>query len=108
MLKFVSATFVRQILAGLLQLAFITFLARMIGAEGMGVYSLVILLPIILSQILTLGLQSSNILFIGTGKTSIAEVIFVNIFYIILVSIIFTLLGLFFFRIYYGVFFFKH
>ncbi|WP_168405049.1 oligosaccharide flippase family protein [Acinetobacter indicus] len=96
MLKLVSATFVRQILAGLLQLAFITFLARMIGAEGMGVYSLVILLPIILSQILTLGLQSSNILFIGTGKTSIAEVIFVNIFYIILVSIIFTLLGLFF------------
>lgn len=61
-------TFSRQFLAGLLQLGIIMIVARELGNEGMGSYTVSLLLPTLLSQLLNLGLVSANVYFIASKQ----------------------------------------
>ncbi|MEX5379741.1 flippase [Acinetobacter towneri] len=91
MLKLVSTTFFRQIFAGLCQIITLIIIARTLNAVGMGQYTLAILIPSLLSQVLSFGLQSANIFSIGRNKVKEAEVLYVNLLSLLIISIIGTI-----------------
>lgn len=91
MLKLVSTTFFRQIFAGLCQIITLIIIARTLNAVGMGQYTLAILIPSLLSQVLSFGLQSANIFSIGRKKVKEAEVLYVNLLSLLVISIIGTI-----------------
>lgn len=91
MLKLVSTTFFRQILAGLCQILTLIIIARTLNVVGMGQYTLAILIPSLLSQVLSFGLQSANIFSIGRKKMKEAEVLYVNLLSLLVISIIGTI-----------------
>ena len=73
MLKLVSATFFRQVFAGVLQITTLIIIARVLSVAEMGQYTIMILVPTLLSQVLTLGMQSANIY--GIGRTSARDIL---------------------------------
>jgi O-antigen/teichoic acid export membrane protein len=64
----ISLTFSRQFVAGMMQLGTVVIVARALGSEGMGSYAVALLVPTLLSQLLSLGLVASNIYFIASGR----------------------------------------
>lgn len=64
----IALTFARQFLAGFLQLGIIMMVARSLSAEGLGAYSVALLIPTVLSQLLNLGLVASNVYFISSEQ----------------------------------------
>jgi O-antigen/teichoic acid export membrane protein len=64
----VSFTAIRQLTTGLLQLLTVIIVARSLGPQGNGYYSLSILLPTILSTFLNLGIGPANVYYLGTRK----------------------------------------
>ena len=101
MLKLVSTTFFRQIFAGLCQILTLIIIARTLNVVGMGQYTLAILIPSLLSQVLSFGLQSANIFSIGRKKVKEAEVLYVNLLSLLIISIIGTI-GFFIFLFFYA------
>lgn len=91
MLKLVSTTFFRQIFAGLCQILTLIIIARTLNVVGMGQYTLAILIPSLLSQVLSFGLQSANIFSIGRKKVKETEVLYVNLLSLLIISIIGTI-----------------
>lgn len=87
MLRLISTTFIRQILAGILQIATLIILSRVLGVTSMGQYTLAILLPTLLSQILSFGIQSVNIYGIGRKKINENQALYVNLILLGLISI---------------------
>jgi O-antigen/teichoic acid export membrane protein len=87
MLRLISTTFIRQILAGILQIATLIILSRILGVTSMGQYTLAILLPTLLSQILSFGLQSANIYGIGRKKINENQALYVNLVLLGLISV---------------------
>ncbi|MEH6784688.1 MAG: oligosaccharide flippase family protein [Alcanivorax jadensis] len=67
-------TFARQFLAGFLQLGIIMLVARELDAEGLGAYSVSLLIPTVLSQLLNLGLVASNVYYISSQQYQPATV----------------------------------
>lgn len=65
-----STTFVRQIGAGILQLITIIAIARALGPEGNGHFSVALLLPTLLSTFLDIGLSSANTHFVSGQRIS--------------------------------------
>ncbi len=63
-----ASTMVRQISAGLLQIATLALIARAFGPEGSGLYALALLLPMMLATVLNLGIGSANVYYLGGGQ----------------------------------------
>lgn len=70
----ITLTFSRQFLAAFLQLGILLIVARALGPEGAGAYSVSLLLPTVMSQLFNLGLPSANVYFIASGKYQLSEV----------------------------------
>ena len=92
-------TLSRQLLSAFLQLGSVILVARLLGTQGMGEYSLTILIPQFLIAILNLGLPSSLVFFISSKKHSLGESVYwVNRFFLIFIPIVLAvILSLFYF-----------
>lgn len=66
-----TGTFIRQLIASLLQLVIIVIIARIYGPEGNGNYVVALLLPSLLATFLNLGIAPANVYFIGSGKIAV-------------------------------------
>ncbi|WP_373766303.1 oligosaccharide flippase family protein [Glaesserella sp.] len=106
MLKLISTVFVRQIFVGLLQVTTLVIIARHLGNEGMGQYTLAILIPSMLSQVITFGIQNANILGLGRKMINRNQAFYINLLFLFFVSIIASVLSLLFLY-FWGEFFFK-
>ncbi len=62
----------RQLSVGLLQLLFVIAIARMLGPEGNGIYSVALLLPGLLVNMLNLGVGPANVYYVASGKRDMA------------------------------------
>lgn len=67
-------TLIRQVVSILIQLVTITIIARTLGVEGNGQYAIAMLLPIFLATLLSMGINSSNIYYIGNKEHNTVEV----------------------------------
>ncbi|WP_170158493.1 flippase [Aquisalibacillus elongatus] len=72
-------TLSRQIVNMGISFVLILIIARILGPEGQGMYSLVILLPNLLVTFLNLGIGVSGVYFIGKQKYSTEEIIKTNV-----------------------------
>jgi O-antigen/teichoic acid export membrane protein len=63
----IGATFVRQIVAALLQLGIVALIARVYGPEGNGAFAVALLVPSLLASFLNLGVAPANVYHLG-GK----------------------------------------
>ena len=100
MLRLISTTFIRQIFAGLLQIGALIILSRVLGATSMGQYTIAILLPTLLSQILSFGIQSANIYGIGRKNINENQALYVNLnllSFISILSVILCFISIYFF-----------
>ena len=61
----IASTLGRQTAANTINLGIMVLLARALGPQGNGQYSLALLLPTMLGQLLNLGVSSANIYFVG-------------------------------------------
>lgn len=89
----IALTFARQFLAGLLKLGIIFLIAHLLGANGAGVYSIALLLPTVLSQMLNLGLVSANVYFIASRRFELQQVWSSSRDLVLFMAFIGTLLG---------------
>lgn len=89
----IALTFARQFLAGLLKLGIIFLIARLLGANGAGIYSISLLLPTVLSQMLNLGLVSANVYFIASRRFELQQVWSSSRDLVLFMALIGTLLG---------------
>lgn len=64
----IRLTFSRQFLSGVFQFSLLIFVAQVLGAEGTGAYSVSLLLPQILAQLLNLGITSANVYCIASKR----------------------------------------
>lgn len=90
-----SITIVRQILSLIIGLFAITIIARILGPEKQGQYTLAILLPTILYTFFNSGLSISTVYFIGQNKYSDADVFHSNFFISVLLSLLSIAVGFF-------------
>lgn len=74
-----GSTFVRQLVAVGLGIGLTVFLARALGPEGNGTYSMAVLLPMLLSSFLNLGLGPANVYYLGRGNVPPGIVLRANI-----------------------------
>ena len=70
----IALTFSRQFLAGLAQLGLLLIVARGLGPEGAGIYTVALLLPSVMSQLLNLGLVSANVYFVASAQFPLTQV----------------------------------
>lgn len=99
LVKNISLTLGRQVFSALLQLLSVVILARILGTEGMGIYSLTILIPQFLIAILNLGLPSSLVFFISGKRHSVSESLYwVNKFFMVFIpAVLVVIASLFYF-----------
>lgn len=69
----VVITFSRHFLSALLQLILILIVARLLGAEGAGAFSLAILIPMLMGRIFILGIDTANVFFVASGQVSVMQ-----------------------------------
>jgi len=67
-------TFSRQFMAGLMQLGITLIVARGLGSEGLGVFTVALLVPTIMSHLLNLGLISANVYFVASRQFPLSQV----------------------------------
>lgn len=94
-------TFVAQVLALIFGVGTSVIVARILGPEGKGIYSLAILLPVLLVTFTSFGIGPAAVFYIGRRKYSPKEIFGNNIIYTILISTFAILIGLvivFFFK----------
>lgn len=70
-LKNVGGTFVRQVASGLLSLATVVLIARLLGPSGSGAYAVALLLPSLLATFLNLGVSAANVYFLASRKVDL-------------------------------------
>jgi len=87
-------TFVTRSLQLILTICISIIIARVLGPEGKGIYSLVLLLPTFLITFTSLGIGPASVYFIGKKKYTPQEVLGANIIYSILISIFAISIGL--------------
>ncbi|MGX1101479.1 flippase [Amorphus sp. MBR-141] len=68
-----SMTFIRQFLGGLCQLGSILLISRILGPEGTGIYSIALLLPMLLTLLLNLGINASNVYFVASKQFTLSH-----------------------------------
>ncbi len=79
LLKLSSMTLGRQLIAILCQLGLVLLLARLLGSEGNGQFTVALLLPMLLTSLLNLGIPSANVYFLGRSGVSIADAMVSNL-----------------------------
>lgn len=87
-------TLITRVLNLILLLGSSIIIARILGPEGKGVYSLVILLPALLITFTNFGIGPASVYFIGKKRYSPKEVFGNNIIFSILISAFAIILGL--------------
>lgn len=93
-------TLARQILSILIQLVSVVIIARELGVEGNGHYAMVILLPAFMSMILSLGINSSNIYFVGKKEYPLSVIYTTSLiltFIIVFFGLLFGYVSLYFY-----------
>jgi len=96
-----SKTLIRQVISILIQLGSIVLIARGLGVAGNGEYALAILLPTFMAMFLSIGLNVSNIYFVGKKNFSLSTIYTTSIAVAILI-IFFGLTGGYIFIKLYG------
>ena len=86
-------TLIRQVLSLGFGLLATMIIARVLGAEGQGKYTLAILLPTLLYTLLNSGLSASTVYFIGKGKYTVDVVYSTNLLSSLLLSAFSMLVG---------------
>ena len=71
-----------------------TLIARLLGPEKQGQYTLIILLPTILYTFLNSGISISTVYFVGIKKYSDQEIYFTNLFFSLALSFFSMVIGL--------------
>lgn len=66
-------TIIRQSLSIFFGLGLYILIARILGPEGSGLYAMGLLLPLTLSTFLNIGVTSSNVYFIASGKVTVGQ-----------------------------------
>lgn len=87
-------TFVTRILTVIFGVGITIIIARTLGPEGQGIYSLAILLPILLITFTSFGIGIATVFYIGKKKYSPQEIFGNNIIFTILISLFTILIGL--------------
>lgn len=64
----IGLTFGRQFLAGFIQLGIFLVVARNLGPEGAGAFAIALLVPMLMTQLLNLGLTAANIYFVASKR----------------------------------------
>ena len=95
--KNTTMTLVRQLMAAVLGLGTSVLLARMLGPDGKGIFSMVILFPTLIVTFSNLGISPASVYYLARKDFSLAHVVRGNIFLglgisgaVIIVSIIFV------------------
>jgi len=94
--KDVLITFISRGLQLIIGLLVSVIIARTLGPERNGIYSLAILLPALLVNLMSFGLNSALVFNIGQKKYSTKEILGANIIYSALISIFAITIGLIF------------
>lgn len=71
--KNISITLARQLTAAFLQFLVVVIIARQLGAEGNGIYAMVILLPTMLTNFLNLGVGPATVYFVSRKEFSVRD-----------------------------------
>lgn len=87
-------TFFTRVATAVFTVIITAVIARTLGAEGQGIYSLAIIFPTILLVFTSFGINSSSVFFIGKGKYSAKEVFSSNFVSNSAISIFTILIGL--------------
>jgi O-antigen/teichoic acid export membrane protein len=87
-------TFATRVLQLIFGIGISIILARVLGPEGKGIFSLAILLPLFLVAFTDFGVAPASVYYIGKKRYSPEEVFGVNIIFSILISILAILIGL--------------
>lgn len=69
------STFVARVISFLLSIIITIIIARILGPTGKGIWAALALIPIITYTLLNLGIESSNVYFLGRRKYSINQII---------------------------------
>lgn len=75
----IISTLLRQVSSVVIGLGLSIFLARTLGPEGNGIYTLAILLPTLLTNFLNLGIAPANVYFISRGDISVRNAFQTNL-----------------------------
>lgn len=87
--KNIILTIGRQLATMIVALTISIFIARYLGREGNGVYSIVILLPTVLANILSFGIAPSNVYHVASKQISLSS----SFFNSLLIFLLSTVLG---------------
>ncbi|MBI4722610.1 MAG: flippase [Candidatus Stahlbacteria bacterium] len=87
-------TFVAKIVQLIIGIGISVIIARSLGPEGKGIYSLAILMPTLLILFTQLGIGPASVFYIGRKEYPIKEIFGANIIFSIIISIIATGIGL--------------
>lgn len=87
-------TLTRQVIGIVIGLILLVVIARALGPNGNGDYTLITYLPLILMTFLNLGLNSSTVFFVSRKKMSINTAYTTNILASIVLSVFSTLIGI--------------
>jgi O-antigen/teichoic acid export membrane protein len=82
----VSINFITQILIFCLSFVSSIIIARVLGPEGKGLFSLVLMIPIMTVTLTNMGINFSNIYFIGKNKYPIGSIVGNALFYSLIVG----------------------
>lgn len=96
-LRSIAITLGRQGLSAVIQFINILFIAKFLGPEGNGIYSMALIVSLTLGLILNLGLGQSNAYYIGRKEFSVAQVFSLSIrlfgIYIVSLIVLLALIG---------------
>ena len=93
-IKDVSITFVTRILSLLIGIGTSVIIARVLGPEGQGIYSLAILLPLMIVTFANLGIGRSTIYHIGRNTNALQDLVGAILGSSFVISIVSMLIGL--------------
>ncbi|HEC93397.1 MAG TPA: hypothetical protein ENI51_10465, partial [Candidatus Atribacteria bacterium] len=93
-IKNVSITFVTRILSLLIGIGTSVIIARVLGPEGQGIYSLAILLPLMIVTFANLGIGRSTIYHIGRNTNALQDLVGAILGSSFVISIVSMLIGL--------------
>lgn len=78
----------RKILEILIGLATASIVARVLGPEGQGIYSLAILLPTLLATFLNLGIAPATVYYVSKERSDLNSIVVTNVFFGLILGIL--------------------
>jgi len=87
-------TFLTRVITAIITVAITVIIARTLGPEGQGIYSIAVLFPALLLVFTSFGLSSASVFFLGKKKYPPREIFGTGIIFNFLISIFTILIGL--------------